>query len=127
MVGSRTRGAVPARREIGGTPASDPLAYEVRSPDHYIEQIANADVPLQLYWSTRDRVITDQRAETGLLAIDVRRDDPDARLWDFTGEWQHTAEMRASRRLPRALERFGLLPWRDVPGRDFRRVQVTSV
>jgi pimeloyl-ACP methyl ester carboxylesterase len=116
-----------ARREIGGTPANDPLAYELRSPDHYVEQIANADVPLQLYWSTRDRVITDQRAETGVLAIDVRRDDPDARLWDFTGEWQHTAEMRASRRLPRALERFGLLPWRDVPGRDFRRVPVTPV
>jgi pimeloyl-ACP methyl ester carboxylesterase len=116
-----------ARREIGGTPANDPLAYELRSPDHYVEQIASADVPLQLYWSTRDRVITDQRQETGLLATDVRRDDPDARLWDFTGEWQHTAEMRASRRLPRALERFGLLPWRDVPTRVVRRVPVTLV
>ena len=114
-----------ARREIGGTPVNDPLAYEARSPDHYIEQIANSDVPLQLYWSTRDRVITDQRAETGMLAIDVRRDDPDARLWDFTGEWQHTAEMRASRRLPRALARFGLLPWRDLPPRSFMRAPAT--
>jgi hypothetical protein len=44
----------------------------------------------------------------------IRHDDDDARLWDFTGAWRHTAEMRASTRLPRALARFGLLPWRDV-------------
>ena len=47
-----------AREEIGGTPAQDPLAYEVRSPDHYAEQIALSGVPLQIYWSSRDRIIT---------------------------------------------------------------------
>jgi pimeloyl-ACP methyl ester carboxylesterase len=104
-----------ARREIGGTPRQDPRAYALRSPDHYVEEIAAADVPLQLFWSPRDRVIVDQRLETRLLAIDVRRDDPDARLWDFSGDWQHTAEMQADRRLPRALARFGLLPWGDAP------------
>jgi pimeloyl-ACP methyl ester carboxylesterase len=117
-----------ARQEIGGTPAHDPLAYELRSPDHYIEQIANSGVPLQLYWSPRDRVIVDQRLETRTLAIDVRRDDPDAQLWDFSGDWEHTAEMQADRRLPRALARFGLLPWGDappVPKPVFRRVPVT--
>jgi pimeloyl-ACP methyl ester carboxylesterase len=117
-----------AREEIGGTPARDPLAYELRSPDHYIEQIAGSGVPLQLYWSPRDRVIVDQRLETRMLAIDVRRDDPDARLWDFSGDWEHTAEMQADRRLPRALARFGLLPWGDappVPQPVFRRVRVT--
>jgi hypothetical protein len=117
-----------AREEIGGTPARDPLAYELRSPDHYIEQIANADVPLQLYWSSRDRVIVDQRLETRALAISVRRDDPDARLWDFNGDRKHTAEMHANRRLPRALARFGLLPWADVPpllGDVVRRAPVT--
>jgi hypothetical protein len=36
-------------------------------------------------------------------------------VWDFEGDWQHTAEMRPMRRLPRALARFGLLPWADVP------------
>jgi pimeloyl-ACP methyl ester carboxylesterase len=117
-----------AREEIGGTPAHDPLAYEVRSPDHYVEQIANSGVPLQLYWSPRDRVIVDQRLETRVLAIEVRRDDPDARLWDFSGDWEHTAEMRAGRRLPRALARFGLLPWGDAPALPdpaVRRVPVT--
>jgi pimeloyl-ACP methyl ester carboxylesterase len=117
-----------AREEIGGTPAQDPRAYELRSPDHYVEQIANSGVPLQLYWSPRDRVIVDQRLETRMLAIDVRRDDPDARLWDFSGDWEHTAEMQADRRLPRALARFGLLPWGDappVPNPLVRRVPVT--
>jgi pimeloyl-ACP methyl ester carboxylesterase len=104
-----------AREEIGGTPAQEPLAYERRSPDHYVQQIASADVPLQLYWSLRDRVIVDQRVETRALAIGVLKDDPDAHLWDFSGDWEHTAEMHANRRLPRALARFGLLPWGDVP------------
>ncbi len=104
-----------AREEIGGTPAHDPLAYEQRSPDHYVEQIAGAGVPLQLFWSSRDRVIVDQRLETQALAVGVRHDDPDAHLWDFNGDWAHTAEMRPDRRLPRALARFGLLPWDFVP------------
>jgi poly(3-hydroxybutyrate) depolymerase len=104
-----------ARRELGGTPAQRPRAYALRSPDHYVLQIADAGIPLQLFWSPRDKVIADQRVETGLLATDILRDDPDSKLWDFKGEWNHTAEMRASRRLPRALARFGLLPWTDVP------------
>jgi poly(3-hydroxybutyrate) depolymerase len=104
-----------ARLEIGGTPDQVPRAYAERSPDHYARAIADSGVPLQLYWSTRDRIIRDQRLETGALVRRIRRDNPDARLWVFVGEWQHTAEMRASRRLPRALARFDLLPWADVP------------
>ena len=117
-----------ARKEIGGTPAQVPLAYERRSPDHYVEQIANAGVPLQLDWSSRDRVIVDQRVETRALAIGVLKEDPRARLWDFNGDWEHTAEMHANRRLPRALARFGLLPWADVPALPsggIRRAPVT--
>jgi pimeloyl-ACP methyl ester carboxylesterase len=104
-----------AREEIGGTPRSDPRAYEERSPDHYVEQLAFSKVPLQLYWSIRDRVITDQRQETGALADEIRRLNPRAPLWDFAGDWAHTAEMRPDRRLPRALARFHLLPWSEVP------------
>jgi pimeloyl-ACP methyl ester carboxylesterase len=104
-----------ARREIGGTPAQVPRAYAVRSPDHYEEAIAQSGVPLQLYWSSRDRTIRDQRLETNELAIAIDRDDEHERLWDFHGEWSHTAEMRWNRRLPRALARFGLLPWLDAP------------
>jgi dienelactone hydrolase len=104
-----------ARREIGGTPAQVPRAYAVRSPDRYAGRIAASGVPLEIYWSTHDRVIADQRQEAGLLVAQMRRDDLDAHVWDFEGNWAHTAEMRANRRLPRALARLGLLPWADAP------------
>jgi pimeloyl-ACP methyl ester carboxylesterase len=104
-----------ARKEVGGTPAQVPGAYAQRSPDHYIRQLADSGVPLQLYWSKADRVIADQTVETGLLATELLVRRPDAHVWNFVGDWAHTAEMRAGRRLPRALARFGLLPWRDVP------------
>jgi pimeloyl-ACP methyl ester carboxylesterase len=104
-----------ARLEVGGTPSDDGRAYALRSPDHYVRQIAFSDVPLQLYWSHDDRVISDQLSETQALAERIYELNPHARVWDFTGDWAHTAEMRPSRRLPRALARFGLLPWRDVP------------
>lgn len=104
-----------ARREIGGTPSQMPTAYAIRSPDHYARQIARSGVPLQLFWSSRDRIIRDQRLETRRLAATILRDRRTAPFWDFHGQWNHTAEMRWNRRLPRALARFGLLPWRDVP------------
>jgi pimeloyl-ACP methyl ester carboxylesterase len=104
-----------ARTEIGGTPDQVPRAYARRSPDHYVRQIADSGVPLQLYWSVDDRIISDQKVETGRLADEILADRPEAKLWDFEGEWVHTAEMHANRRLPRALARFGLLPWSLVP------------
>jgi pimeloyl-ACP methyl ester carboxylesterase len=104
-----------ARREVGGSPARDPRAYALRSPDYFVRQIAFSGVPLQLYWSLRDRVIVDQVSETGALAAEIRELNPAARVWDFEGDWSHTAEMRPLRRLPRALARFGLLPRDDVP------------
>jgi pimeloyl-ACP methyl ester carboxylesterase len=104
-----------ARREIGGTPSQVPGAYAERSPDHYTRALADSHVPLQLFWSTRDKVIRDQRLETGALAERLYRDDPEEKVWEFTGEWAHTADMESTRRLPQALARFGLLPWRDVP------------
>jgi poly(3-hydroxybutyrate) depolymerase len=104
-----------ARAEVGGTPSEAPAAYARRSPDHYTARIAQSGVPLQVYWSPRDRVIADQRLEAASLVAHIRRDHLDERVWDFEGEWAHTAEMRADRRLPRALARFGLLPWREIP------------
>lgn len=98
-----------AREEIGGTPLTAPAAYAARSPDSYARQIALSGVPLQLYWSTRDRVISDQRDETAALAAAVLGWDPQAPLQVFRGTWQHTAEMRWRRRLPQSLVRFGLL------------------
>lgn len=102
-----------AREEIVGTPLTDPSAYAVRSPDTYARQIALSGVPLLLYWSTRDRVITDQVDETGALANEILGWNPDAPVTVFRGAWRHTAEMRWTRRLPGALVRLGLLR-RDV-------------
>jgi pimeloyl-ACP methyl ester carboxylesterase len=104
-----------AREEVGGTPFQDPGAYAERSPDHYVRRLAFSGVPLQIFWSTRDRIISDESSEAGALSNEIYRLNPKARLWEFRGEWNHTAEMQADRRLPRALARFGLLPWADVP------------
>jgi poly(3-hydroxybutyrate) depolymerase len=104
-----------AQVEIGGTPATDPHAYAVRSPDHYARQIAFSGVPLQLFWSSRDRVIADQVQETKALADAIRVANPEARVEVFHGDWRHTAEMRPMRRLPRALARLDLLPKWAVP------------
>jgi pimeloyl-ACP methyl ester carboxylesterase len=98
-----------AREEIGGTPLTDPAAYAARSPDTYVRRIALSGVPLLLYWSTRDRVISDQVDETGALAAAIRGWNPYAPLEVFRGRWRHTAEMRWSHRLPGALVRFGLI------------------
>jgi pimeloyl-ACP methyl ester carboxylesterase len=98
-----------AREEIGGTPLTDPAAYAARSPDMYVRRIALSGVPLLLYWSTRDRVISDQVDETGALAAEIRGWNPRAPLQVVRGRWRHTAEMRWSHRLPGALVRFGLL------------------
>jgi pimeloyl-ACP methyl ester carboxylesterase len=98
-----------AREEIGGTPLTDPAAYAARSPDTYVRRIALSGVPLLLYWSTRDCVISDQVDETGALAAAIRGWNPYAPLEVFRGRWRHTAEMRWSHRLPGALVRFGLI------------------
>jgi acetyl esterase/lipase len=98
-----------ARKEIGGTPLTDPAAYARRSPDTYARQLALSGVPIELYWSTRDRVITDQREETAALAAEIRGWDPEAPLAVYRGTWRHTAEMNWRRRLPEALVRLGLL------------------
>jgi pimeloyl-ACP methyl ester carboxylesterase len=98
-----------ARREIGGTPLTDPAAYAARSPDTFAREIALSGVPLLLYWSTRDRVISDQVDETGALVAEMRGWNPSAPVHVIRGRWRHTAEMRWSARLPGALVHFGLL------------------
>jgi poly(3-hydroxybutyrate) depolymerase len=104
-----------ARREIGGTPATNPVAYEIRSPLDWARKIAFAGVPLQIWWSTRDRIVGDQEHESGLLYRDVKRLNPVAPVSQFVGTWAHTTEMAAHGYLPYALSRFGLLPPRAAP------------
>jgi poly(3-hydroxybutyrate) depolymerase len=99
-----------AREEIGGTPAHYPAAYASRSPAHYAEQLAFSGVPLQLWWSSRDRVIRDQTSESGALYRRIEALNPAAPVQQCKGMWRHTVEMNWDRRLPAALRHFGLAP-----------------
>jgi pimeloyl-ACP methyl ester carboxylesterase len=104
-----------ARVEIGGTPASDPRGYESRSPLDWARRIAFSGVPLQIWWSTRDRTVVDQRKESGLLYRLIKRLNPEAPVSEFVGIWAHTTEMKSHGYLPYALSRFGLMAPRRGP------------
>jgi hypothetical protein len=98
------------RLEVGGTPRQVPRAYAVRSPITYVRRIARSGVPLELWWSTHDRVIVDQASQAGRFYRDLRRVAPEAPVEAFVGTWPHAAEVSAFYRLPYALARIGLLP-----------------
>ena len=97
------------RREVGGTPFAEPRAYARRSPLDDARAIARSGVPLQLWWSTDDKVVVDQAQQSGLLYRRIEAFHPRAPVWTFVGTWVHTAEMRWNHRLPIALRAFGLL------------------
>lgn len=96
--------------EVGGTPSSDPSAYRARSPLFDAHAIALSGVPLQIWWSTKDRVVADQVDESGLLYREVRRLNPAAPVVQVVGTWTHSVEFQATRRLAVALSAFSLLP-----------------
>ena len=98
-----------ARIEVGGTPASDPSAYAVRSPIHWAAAIARSGVPLHIWWSYRDRIVRDQRDQSGLLFRTIRRLRPRAPVTEYVGKWAHSTEYHASARLPLALVELGLI------------------
>ncbi len=97
-----------ARVEVGGTPASSPAAYAARSPIDFVGAIARSGIPVQLWWSERDTVITDQNVQSvrfydRLVALH-------ARVAKVVGDWQHGHAMHPQTRLPEALACFGLIP-----------------
>lgn len=99
-----------ARLEIGGTPFSDPRAWAERSPIDWARRLAASRVRLQIWWSWNDQIVSDQYHESGALYRRIVRINPRAPALEFVGYWRHSAEFKASRRLPFALELFGLLP-----------------
>ena len=101
-----------ARQEVGGSPAVDPAAYAARSPLHYARAIARSGVPLELWWSSRDRIVPDQTAQSERLFRTIKRINPSAPISDYVGTWMHTREMRSTTGLPAALARFDLMPER---------------
>jgi len=98
-----------ARAEIGGTPTQLPDAYRVRSPIYAVRAIARSGIPLQLWWSFRDRVVTDQRRESGRFYRRLRAAAPGAPIQEVVGYWQHAHEMHPTTQLPAALACFGLI------------------
>jgi pimeloyl-ACP methyl ester carboxylesterase len=97
-----------ARREIGGTPATHPRAYARRSPLTYARAIADSGVPLQLWWSTSDRVVRAGDQSVPLVRA-LRRLNPNMELQTFVGSWPHSADMHQYFMLVPALKRFGLM------------------
>lgn len=98
------------RNEVGGTPTQVPRAYAARSPLAFAEAIATSGVALQIWWSTEDRIVTDQQHQSGVLFATLRNLRPDARVSAYVGRWPHSKEMKASQLLPIALHELGLLP-----------------
>jgi pimeloyl-ACP methyl ester carboxylesterase len=99
-----------ARLEVGGTPSADPRAWAIRSPIDWARELAFSNVRLQIWWSWRDQIVIDQNRESGALFRRIVQLNPRARAVQFVGYWRHSAEFKASRRLPYALELFRLLP-----------------
>jgi hypothetical protein len=104
-----------ARAEIGGTPHNARRAYARRSPLTYARKIAAAGVPVQLWWSKRDRVV-DPRDQAVPFARALRRLRPHAPLRTVVGRWPHSAAMHPYSMLIPALKAFGLFPTRGTTG-----------
>lgn len=98
-----------ARLEFGSIPRARSDVWADRSPIYYSKEIAASRVPLQIWWSTQDRIVVDQASESGLLYRAIKRLNPRAPVTQYVGAWHHTAEMRAIRRMPVALAALGLL------------------
>ena len=98
------------RHEVGGSPAENPQGYALRSPLSQARAIAASGVPLQIWWSTKDKIVVDQKHQSARLFQVLRRLDPDAPVSAYEGRWKHSSEMRSTALLPIALAGFGLLP-----------------
>jgi pimeloyl-ACP methyl ester carboxylesterase len=97
------------RREVGGAPSDAAAAYAARSPMHFARRIASSGVPLQIWWSRNDRIVTDQRGQSGRLFRMLTTLNPEAPIVGYEGSWAHSTEMHAEALLPVAVAGFGLV------------------
>jgi len=98
-----------ARIEVGGTPRTNPDGYRLRSPMHWIGEVANSAVPLQLWWSDSDEIVVDQQTQSAKFFDELRKLRPRGRVEKVTGSWSHTAESYRRLQLPGAVEWLGLV------------------
>jgi poly(3-hydroxybutyrate) depolymerase len=99
-----------ARIEFGGTPRQETQAYRARSPAAYLGAIARSGIALQLWWSHRDAVITDQPLQTASFYRRLVATAPRAPVQEIVGYWEHAHEMHPDTQLPAALACFHLIP-----------------
>jgi hypothetical protein len=99
-----------AREEIGGTPDTNPVGYALRSPIAWARKIAFSGKPLQIWWSTKDQIVTNQAAQSAALYARIHQLNPHAPVTKVVGTWKHSHEMRWDTRLPEALRTLGLEP-----------------
>jgi poly(3-hydroxybutyrate) depolymerase len=105
----RTRGLQGlARLEVGGTPKTNPTGYVLRSPTHWLHEIARSGVPLQLWWSLADAIVTDQVHQTAHFYNELRKLRPRGPVEAVTGNWPHSRQMREIQ-LPQAMNWLDLI------------------
>ena len=98
-----------ARLEVGGTPKTNPEGYVLRSPTHWLQQIADSEVPLQIWWSLADLIVEDQVHQSAHFFDELKKLRKQGRLEAKTGFWAHMSQMR-ERKIPEAAAWLGLLP-----------------
>jgi len=105
-----------ARVEVGGTPRTNPRAYVLRSPTHWLPQVARSGVPLQLWWSETDEIVIEQERQSGAFYRELRKRRPKGRVEAVTGSWSHSFETYAEMQLPAAVKWLGLVPGPTASG-----------
>ena len=103
-----------ARTEFGGTPAQARTAYAARSPGSHVRAIATSQVPLQLWWSRRDGVVTDQLHQTSAFYRRLLAVAPGAPVQEVVGRWEHAHEFHPATQLRAVLACFHLISARGV-------------
>jgi poly(3-hydroxybutyrate) depolymerase len=103
-----------ARTEIGGSPREARPAWAARSPGTRVRAITRSGVPLQLWWSRRDSVVTDQVHQTRAFDRRLLSVAPDAPVHEVVGYWEHAHEFHPQTQLRAVLACFRLVPARGI-------------
>jgi hypothetical protein len=78
------------RLEVGGTPSQVPLAYAARSPIAHVRAIASTGVPLEVWWSLRDRAVpTKPGTQAQAFISELAKARPRAIVCQRMGWWVH--------------------------------------
>jgi len=99
-----------ARVEVGGTPKTNSAGYVLRSPTHWLPQVARSGVPLQMWWSETDTIVIDQERQSAHFFRELERLHPRGRAEAVTGDWTHSFKTYRELQLPGAAKWLRLVP-----------------